>query len=311
MMYLSSQNVEDIFLDLLKESLQPNLSTSDSRLGPIVDLGPVVFELPPGEIHMLDLPARAINPYLAIMEGAWILSGSQLLKPLSFITSVFNNFSDDGETLHGAYGHRLREINGIDLIEDAIKVLQNDPSSRRVVLPIYLPTDLLSRSKDIPCNVSVMLRIVRGKLDLTVINRSNDLIYGVPYNCFSFSVIHYYVAERLGIDVGIQRHYSNCMHVYEKNRDFAKKVDMAGCNRSSVVRPDTRTFMKAIFDNAETLTALRFDDLQEESLRSFFQGFERHKGGQHANSIALDNSWLSHLASEWRMHQPTTSVARL
>ncbi|MBY5367399.1 thymidylate synthase [Rhizobium leguminosarum] len=277
----------------------------------MVDLGPVVFELLPGEIHVLDLPTRAINPYLAIMEGAWILSGSQLLKPLSFITSVFNSFSDDGETLHGAYGHRLKQVNGIDLIEEAIKNLQNDPSSRRVVLPIYLPTDLLSRSKDIPCNVSMMLRIVNGRLDLTVINRSNDLIYGVPYNCFSFSVIHYYVADRLSIDVGIQRHYSNCMHVYEVNREFALKIDAAGRNRSSVLRPDTRTFMKAVFDNAETLTALRFDDVQDERLRSFFQEFERHKGEQHRKALAVNNDWLSNLASEWSMHQRTTSVARL
>lgn len=103
-------------------------------------------------------------------------------------------------------------------------------------------------SKDVCCNLSVMfsLRMVdcekcegsglsdsypilspcqfcndKGTffyLDITVTNRSNDLVWGMLGEDFvTFSVLQEYVAARLGVEVGRYHHFSNNLHVYSWN----------------------------------------------------------------------------------------------
>lgn len=55
-------------------------------------------------------------------------------------------------------------------------------------------------------------------LDMTVINRSNDMIWGMlGANVVHFSFLQEYMAARLGVEVGMYRQFSNNLHVYESN----------------------------------------------------------------------------------------------
>lgn len=308
MINIRENRLEDVYLSLLDIGLSQKKSASESRIGEMIDLGPTVFELAPGKIQLLDLNARAINPYLAVVEAAWILSGSQTLKPLQFVASVFNKFSDDGSTLHGAYGHRLRHHTGVDLIDKAIQGLRTNPTSRRIVLPIYSSSDVSAQSNDVPCNISIMMRIIDDALDFTVINRSNDLIYGVPYNCFSFSLLHYYIAAKIGVSVGTQRHFSNCMHIYVKNREFAAKILDAGPIGLSIAQPNPSEFMSSIFNNAQTITELAFDQVNDVHLKTWLMDFRKSRDNETPWTPTCDNGWLTNLARIYHAHKPNTSV---
>lgn len=75
----------------------------------------------------------------------------------------------------------------------------------RVIIPTY-PDEIPSRWTD-------------GKkfLDMTVTNRSNDLIWGMlGANVVHFSFLQEYMAARLGVEVGRYHHFSNNLHIYEK-----------------------------------------------------------------------------------------------
>lgn len=86
-------------------------------------------------------------------------------------------------------------------------------------------------SKDVCCNLSVMFSIRDTQpnnaltfvpcpkyLDMTVTNRSNDLIWGMLGEDFvTFSVLQEYVAARLGVEVGRYNHFTNNLHVYDWN----------------------------------------------------------------------------------------------
>jgi hypothetical protein len=68
--------------------------------------------------------------------------------------------------------------------------------------------------------------VVTGKfLDMTVTNRSNDMIWGLlGANVVHFSFLLEYMAAHLGVDIGKYHHFSNNVHVYvETNSGFRPK----------------------------------------------------------------------------------------
>lgn len=55
-------------------------------------------------------------------------------------------------------------------------------------------------------------------LDMTVLNRSNDLVWGMlGANYVHFSFLQEYMAARLGVEVGRYTQFSNNLHVYTEN----------------------------------------------------------------------------------------------
>jgi hypothetical protein len=169
-------------------------------------------------------PDRNCNPFFHFFETMWILEGRCDVKFLQFFNSRMNEFSDDGITYHGPYGHRLRSLRAplgiddeIDQIELAITMLYEDGNTRRCALQIWDGSvDLNSDSKDVPCNMMAALRInTTGALDITVFNRSNDILWGAyGTNVVQFSMLQEYIAARAGYPVGTYTQISNDFHVY-------------------------------------------------------------------------------------------------
>ena len=70
-------------------------------------------------------------------------------------------------------------------------------------------------TKDAPCNLMVVYEIYEGRLNASVFNRSNDLVWGaLGANVVHFSVLQEYIAFKLGIDVGTYHQISNNLHGY-------------------------------------------------------------------------------------------------
>lgn len=95
-----------------------------------------------------------------------------------------------------------------------------------------------SVSKDVCCNLSAMFSLRETRqytetqgadwiggssrpavvLDMTVTNRSNDLVWGMlGANVVHFSFLQEYMAARLGVGVGVYNQMSNNLHVYLNN----------------------------------------------------------------------------------------------
>lgn len=173
-----------------------------------------VYQRP--EERVLFHPTRKANPFFHFFEALWILSGRRDVSFLEQFNPRMREFSDNGETFHAAYGWRLRHAFGRDQILDAIDLLQKDPDTRRCVLSIWDPVeDLGTDSKDIPCNDIVMFKIRDRALNMTVCNRSNDLIWGAyGANAVQFSTLQEFIANALGVRVGTYYQVSDSLHVY-------------------------------------------------------------------------------------------------
>lgn len=166
---------------------------------------------------------RDANPFFHFMESLWILAGREDVEFVSRFNSNIASFSDDGVRFHAPYGYRLRQhING-DQFEKVIRLFQEDPDTRRAVLQIWSSRlDLAVDSKDIPCNDLVFFKIRDGRLNMTVCNRSNDMIWGAyGANAVQFSVIQEYLAGRLGVEVGEYVQMSDSFHVYIDNPQWS------------------------------------------------------------------------------------------
>ena len=178
--------------------------------------------------RVLFLPERDANPFFHLFESLWILGGRQDVAFLQQFNSRISEYSDNGKIFHGAYGFRLRHNHIGDQIEEAIDLLAREPNTRRCVLQIWdANRDLGTRTKDTPCNTMVYFKIRGGALNMTVCNRSNDVIWGAyGANVVQFSVLQEYVANRVGVGVGRYHQMSDSFHVYPDNPQWAKLKDI-------------------------------------------------------------------------------------
>lgn len=177
--------------------------------------------------RVLFCPIRDANPFFHLMESLWIIGGSDRCDLPAYFLSSIRNFSDDGITFHGAYGYRLRYEFGFDQIDMAVQMLSDKPDTRQCVLSIWNPgCDLGMLTKDMPCNDLIMLDIVGGKLNMTVCNRSNDVIWGAyGANAVQFSMLQEFIAARVGVSVGKYVQQSNNYHVYTDNPTWLKFLE--------------------------------------------------------------------------------------
>lgn len=215
--------------------------------------GPVatVYARPQERIVFWD--ARDYNPAFVLYEALWMLAGRRDLDPLTRYVKDFGRYSDDGITLHGAYGFRWRRAfslpgfapgvactcgghedglhskscamrlrGNVDQLAIIASRLRNDPDDRRCVLQMWsAPDDLGVASRDVPCNdVATFQRDVAGALDMTVFCRSNDIIWGACYaNAFHFSLLQEYMARWIGCPVGRYTQISVNYHAYLETID--------------------------------------------------------------------------------------------
>ena len=297
------------YLRLLSLATQQDWPLEASRVGPCRDLGTVTVELDGGE-RTIFLSGRGWNPAFALVEAAWVLAGRNDVKSLTEFIANFGQFSDDGQTLHGAYGYRLRHYFGLDQIDAAVEELKANPESRRVVMSLFAPGDLGLHSKDIPCNTHVALRRARGRLEMTVSNRSNDLWLGVPYNWFVFRALQYAIADRLDIACGIQRHISSCLHLYEK--DVAAAYRVVGINREADLDSEesklTGLDVKGLLRDANALADHSFDSLTSKQLTDFFLRFRSYRGSSTAADSTASPSVLAVSLARWKLERDLTKA---
>ncbi len=221
----------------------------DSRNGPVLVMPHPVITTYTHPNERVLFQRETANPFFHFMEGLWMLAGRNDVEWISTYNKSFAQFSDDGKTFHGAYGFRWKHHFGstwgghggshfheLDQLERVIQLLQDNPKDRRAVLTMWDPlADLGSLKIDVPCNLSIAFRVNRTMvgtrhnhtfepcLDMTVFNRSNDIIWGAyGANAVHMSMLQEYVAGCLEIGIGQYHQVSNNYHAYKNILDELK-----------------------------------------------------------------------------------------
>ncbi len=186
-------------------------------------------------------PARAANYGFAAGEFLWYLRGANDLESIAYYNKRMRDFSDDGRLVHSAYGFRVgiearlaepgeeRDQQWTRVVEELVR----DRDSRRAVMTIFSPYDLKRAlspgTKDVPCTLSLQFFVRDGGLHMHVAMRSNDAIWGLANDLFSFTLLQEVMlldlrAAGLDLALGEYVHTAGSMHLYERHFEMAEKI---------------------------------------------------------------------------------------
>lgn len=193
---------------------------ADSRNGPVlVAPGPVATIYTRPQERVLFHPVRDANPVFHLLETIWMFGGRNDVEWLLPFNANYTNYAEDDGRVHGAYGHRWVRHFAFDQLGDIAKELKSNPTSRRCVLSMWdARADLGASKRDLPCNTHAYFSVRDGKLDMTVCNRSNDVIWGAyGANVVHFSMLQELMARWIDVELGEYIQFSNNFHVYTEN----------------------------------------------------------------------------------------------
>lgn len=170
-------------------------------------------------------PGRSNNIFATIAETMWVLAGRNDLAFLDHYLPRAKDFSDDGLTWRAGYGPRLRNWHGVDQLGETLRLLQDEPTTRRAVMSIFDPASDFVATKDVPCNNWIHWLVRDGRLHVNIAVRSSDIMWGFSgINAFEWSVLQEVMATWLGVAVGEMTFFASSLHLYERHRRRARSI---------------------------------------------------------------------------------------
>jgi hypothetical protein len=157
-------------------------------------------------------------PQYGAGELLWYLSGRDDLKMIEAYAPSYSQWSDNGVSLFGAYGPRIK-------FNQIVDMLRGHEDSRRVVVPIYGMQHFNAVSKNVPCTSSWQFLVENGRLNMVCTMRSNDAWLGMPYDVWVATLIQWLLADELGLELGWYQHQAGSLHLYEQHTDKAREVE--------------------------------------------------------------------------------------
>lgn len=161
---------------------------------------------------------------MALIEWGWMSSGKEKC-PDKLLPWWDNQLNSDNEYLLG-YGSQLRRFgdNNFDQIEWLIKELQAHPNSRRLITTTWNPEEMrriteVNNNPNTPttCHGTFSQYFVsNGKLHLLTVQRSADMLLGVPHNWVQYWAYLTWLAHRTGYKVGTMKWVFGDAHIYQE-----------------------------------------------------------------------------------------------
>lgn len=187
---------------------------------------------------------RKIHYKGAIIEMLWILGLHR--KDFNYaglpLTNVrylndnnvkyWNPWANQNGDLGRVYGAQLVDWdNRINQIQNIIDKLRENPDDRRLVVSMWNPAELNFMALP-PCHYAVEFysrpsqngRDTRRVLDCRWIQRSCDMILGIPYNAIMYTILNKIVAACTGHIPGVVTGCLGNCHVYSNQIEEAKEL---------------------------------------------------------------------------------------
>ena len=174
--------------------------------------------------------------FTCLGELMWYLSGSDNVESIRYYISKYQDSAESDGVINGAYGPRLFGTkNGINQIENVIRLLKKRNTSRRAAIQLFDANDIPHPFVDLPCTVGLQFAIRNDSLDMFTFMRSNDARAGLVHDIFAFTMLQEIIAKTLGLNLGVYRHYAASLHIYTKDIPFIEAALKEGYAPSAPV----------------------------------------------------------------------------
>ena len=105
----------------------------------------------------------------------------------------------------------------------------NDKDSRRASIPINQPHHKFMNKLDIPCTQHIQFFIRDNRLHLGVSMRSNDIIFGMCNDIFTFCMFQQLMFNELrnhykDLELGRYYHHAGSLHLYDRHYKMANNI---------------------------------------------------------------------------------------
>lgn len=156
----------------------------------------------------------------AEIEWDWYLHGDLDPEPVASVAKIWNSVKDENGLVRSNYGYQWRRKNQLQKV---INLLKKDPTTRKASISLYDGKEIDGYKFDTICTYAINFYIDDFGLNMSVMMRSNDLVYGFCNDQYCFSKLQEMVANELNLRIGIYNHFVNDMHIYEKHFNLKSK----------------------------------------------------------------------------------------
>ena len=162
-----------------------------------------------------------------IHELLWFISGETNIEYLKKNKiRIWNEWADENGDLGPVYGKQWRkwetnEGHVIDQLEQAIKLIKNNPESRRIIVSAWNVGEL-SKMALMPCHSLFQFYVADNALSCQLYQRSADAFLGVPFNISSYALLTHMIAQVCGLEPGEFVWTGGDCHLYLNHIEQAK-----------------------------------------------------------------------------------------
>ena len=173
-----------------------------------------------------------------IRELLWYLSGETHIRNLRQHTKIWDAWTSEDKNweVGKMYGYQwvnwekftedteTGKINKehINQIEEALKLIKNNPDSRRIIVSAWNPS-VLDQIALPSCHAFFIFSVVNNKLNCHLTQRSGDIALGIPFNLACYATLTQMMAQESNLELGEFSHYINDAHIYVNHIDGMKE----------------------------------------------------------------------------------------
>lgn len=173
----------------------------------------------------------------AVKETLWIWQKkSNNIHDLGL--RIWDAWADETGSIGKTYGYAAGEEfdfpeGRMDQVDYLLYNLKNNPTSRRMVVQLLNPAHI-KHTKLPPCVMTYLFDVSDGRLNMTVIQRSGDMLAAAGpggWDEISAAVLQLTLADCCGYKPGIMVHLVNNLHIYDRHMPLVKDIVRRGGKR--------------------------------------------------------------------------------
>lgn len=242
---------------LIVQMLRDQQSQSSRAGGTREKLGVAVRSPDPRDRIMM---RPKINWAFGLQESFAYYSGQNPGHVERYNTQM-KNYMTDGKLEGSAYGRYLRHIPH-DQIERVISQLRENEATRQAVINFHQSGVERYDGPDVACTVYLQFIAREGELNLIAAMRSQDMLFGYPYDVQAFQWLQEVIAGRLGLELGFYEHRMNSCHYYtEREEQVLETLDEFKAFKTPDCRLDDGKMGTVATLMEKSLEAIRHDEM--------------------------------------------------
>lgn len=220
---VQGNNNVDVVLKLYK--LVANAPEITSRGSKSRNIHNVAVVLNASQPVITNFEHRKMSLAYAKREWLWYLGADPKDDSICEHATAWKKLQQEDGTFYSNYGQYLfgeQHLGRPNQFEYVIRTLKDDPQSRRASMVLLKAEHLFPANTDTVCTYAINFFIDQGYLNMTVMMRSNDVIWGFTNDAFCFWNLYLFVYQILktsmaDLKAGSYTHVANSMHVYDRH----------------------------------------------------------------------------------------------